>query len=95
MPNSPVGTRLLSLREATQLLPGRPHISTLHRWRLRGVRGIRLETVRVGGRRFVSTDALAKFIDETTKATASHDPVASPTTSCSTSAAERFLDAEL
>jgi hypothetical protein len=33
---------LLSLTEAAALLPGRPHVSTLHRWRLRGVRGVKL-----------------------------------------------------
>lgn len=53
---------LLSLREACAALPGRPHISTIHRWRLRGVRGVRLETILVGGRRFTSRTAIADFI---------------------------------
>jgi hypothetical protein len=52
---------LLSLREASQLLPGKPHISTLHRWRLRGIRGVKLITVMVGGRRWVHPDALRDF----------------------------------
>jgi len=59
---------LLPLRDAAASLPGRPHISTLHRWRLRGVRGIKLETVLVGGRRFTSQEALERFAANTTAA---------------------------
>ena len=42
--------------------------STVHRWRLRGARGVKLETVRVGGRRFSSQEALLRFFDGTTAA---------------------------
>lgn len=38
-----------------------PHISTLHRWRTRGVGGIRLECVRFGRRVVTSKQALARF----------------------------------
>jgi hypothetical protein len=58
---------LLSLSEAAASLPGRPHLSTLHRWRLRGVRGIRLETCLVGGARYTSREALQRFVESTTK----------------------------
>ena len=58
--------RLLSLADACKEIPGRPHISTLHRWRLRGVRGHRLETVLIGGRRFTSAEAIQEFIAATT-----------------------------
>jgi hypothetical protein len=64
---------LLSLAEASKVLAGRPHISSLHRWRLRGVRGIKLETVMVGGRRFVSRAALEEFAARVT-AIANGDP---------------------
>lgn len=48
---------------------GRPvNRSTVHRWRLRGARGVKLETVRVGGRRFSSQEALLRFFDDTTAA---------------------------
>jgi Protein of unknown function (DUF1580) len=53
---------LISFQEAPAFVPGRPHISTLHRWRLRGVRGVRLETVLIGGRRFTSREALQRFV---------------------------------
>ena len=38
------------------------HVSTVWRWRLRGVRGHRLKTVVVGGTRYVLEDDLNKFI---------------------------------
>ena len=38
------------------------HISTLHRWRLTGVRGYRLDTIVVGGRRYVIEESLETFI---------------------------------
>jgi hypothetical protein len=50
-----------SLSAAASSLPGRPHISTIHRWRLRGIRGIKLETCLIGGRRVTSAEALQRF----------------------------------
>jgi len=55
--------QLVSLPGAARRLPGQPHVSTLHRWRLRGVRGVRLETTLIGGKRFTSTEALQRFVD--------------------------------
>ena len=43
-------------------IPGRPHISTVVRWCTRGVRGLVLESVIVGGRRFTSVEALSRFV---------------------------------
>jgi hypothetical protein len=60
--------QLLTLSEATRLLPGRVHVSTVHRWRLRGVQGIHLETAVVGGRRYTSREALARFSEAVTAA---------------------------
>ena len=51
-------------------LGNRVHPSTIHRWRLRGARGSKLETVLVGGR-----EALLRFFDHTTTA---EDGVSSP-----------------
>lgn len=59
---------LLTLQAAARSLPGHPHISTLHRWRLRGIRGVRLETCLIGGSRYTSKEALQCFIDSTSKA---------------------------
>ena len=50
---------------------GKPvHVSTLHRWQLRGVRGIRLETWMVGGRRMTSREALVRFLERINKSQA-------------------------
>lgn len=62
-------TDYLTLSQAAATLPGRPHLSTLHRWRLRGVRGVRLRTCLVGGRRFTRPEWIAEFIDRTNEAT--------------------------
>ncbi|QDV74290.1 DUF1580 domain-containing protein [Botrimarina mediterranea] len=58
----------LSLAEAAKTLPGRPHLSTLHRWRLRGIRGVRLKTCLVGGRRYTTPRWLREFIAASTAA---------------------------
>lgn len=39
----------------------RPVLSTLHRWRSPGVRGIRLEAVRMGSRWYTSEGAISRF----------------------------------
>jgi len=48
-----------------EAIPGRGgepvHIVTLGLWHRRGVRGVRLETLMVGGRRCTSLEALARF----------------------------------
>lgn len=42
--------------------------STLHRWRLRGVRGVKLETILIGGKRHSSVASLQRFFDASTRA---------------------------
>lgn len=58
---------LISLAEAAKMLPRRrmgkrPHVATLYRWSVRGVRGVRLETCQVGSTRCTSRQALTRFI---------------------------------
>lgn len=59
---------LISATQATREVPGRPHVSTVWRWINRGVRGVKLETVMVGGRRFTSREAIARFNERITAA---------------------------
>lgn len=59
---------LISLTAAAKTLPGRPSVVTLWRWRNRGVRGVKLETVLIGGRRYTSREALARFSERCTAA---------------------------
>lgn len=51
---------LITLSEAAKLLPGRPAASTLWRWS-RGLRGVRLATVLIGGKRYTNRSAIQKF----------------------------------
>jgi Protein of unknown function (DUF1580) len=62
------GEKPLTLAEAARLLPKRPNPATLWRWRTKGVRGVKLETLLIGGRRYVSRVALQQFIDAVTSA---------------------------
>jgi hypothetical protein len=68
---------LLSLSEAGRSLPRQPGPSTLWRWHRRGISGVKLETVVIGGRRYTSHEALRRFVDATTSA---REPGASPAT---------------
>jgi hypothetical protein len=46
----------------------RPDRATVYRWTQRGVRGVRLESVSVGGHLVTSDQALTRFFDEQTVA---------------------------
>lgn len=64
----PGSEELITLQAAAGRLPcrraGRPtHPATLHRWRTQGLRGVRLESVRVGGVLCTSEAALVRFFD--------------------------------
>jgi len=48
------------------------HISTVHRWRVHGVRGVRLETFRQAGRRYSSREATRRFNQRVTDAADAH-----------------------
>jgi hypothetical protein len=39
----------------------RPDVSTLWRWAMRGRRGVRLETIQIGGSRCTSREAILRF----------------------------------
>ena len=62
---------LIPLREAPKHLPPRPngkriHISACYRWIGRGVRGVRLESIKIGGTTYTSKEALQRFGDRLT-----------------------------
>ena len=46
----------------------RVHPSTAHRWRIRGVRGVKLESVLAGGARCTSHEAMLRFLKNSTAA---------------------------
>jgi hypothetical protein len=65
--------KVISLSEATRLLPKSPrnkklHVSTLYRWMLGGLRSkdgmiVRLEMIKIGGTACTSQEALQRFFD--------------------------------
>ena len=55
---------LVKFQRAGKVIPGNPALCTLHRWRMHGVRGTKLETLLVGGIRYTSEEAIARFIAE-------------------------------
>lgn len=59
---------LVPLSDVPQRLPPRPsgrpiHLSTIYRWTQCGIRGVLLETIRIGGTNYTSTEALQRFAD--------------------------------
>lgn len=62
---------LIPLRDVPRCLPPRPngkhvHISAVYRWTLRGIRGVVLETIQVGGTRYTSREAIQRFSERLT-----------------------------
>ncbi|GDX93702.1 hypothetical protein LBMAG46_37120 [Planctomycetia bacterium] len=55
---------LIRLEQARREFPGKTLVSlaALHRWRLKGVRGVVLETLVVGGARYTSREAIDRFV---------------------------------
>jgi hypothetical protein len=59
---------LIAIRDLPAHLPRRPngrkvHVSACYRWIRRGVRGAKLEAVRIGGTTYTSLEALQRFAD--------------------------------
>lgn len=59
----PAGETYRRLSEHANRLPNRPATSTLWRWGKKGVRGVRLETIRIGGTIYTSDEAIARFLE--------------------------------
>ncbi len=64
---------LIALADVPPHLPDRrggrrPHVSCIYRWAQRGCKGIRLETIQVGGTSCTSIQALQRFFDRLTAA---------------------------
>jgi hypothetical protein len=57
---------LIPFGKLSSHVPGRPNQSTFHRWRLRGIAGVRLPVVHIGGRVYVEPEALEKFFADVT-----------------------------
>lgn len=82
MPYEIMQERLLTFAELARSLPRRRgdrpvHVATIHRWRSRGLRRIRLEAIRVGGAWHTSREAFCRFVHRLT-AQATADDVLLP-----------------
>ena len=58
----------LTLSDASKIVPGCPHASTLWRWSRQGLHGIRLEYLKIGRRIVTSREALDRFFQRVTEA---------------------------
>lgn len=58
-----VESKKLSLNKVAKYC-GDVHVSTVHRWITRGVRGRKLPSVVIGGRRFVLLEELEAFLEK-------------------------------
>lgn len=67
---------LINFEECGLLIPGNPARCTLYRWVLKGCRGVKLETIVCGHKRFTSKEAIARFI---AAQNAGESPVQAPT----------------
>jgi Protein of unknown function (DUF1580) len=84
-----VAEHLIPIREVPRHLPcrrtgRRVHISAVYRWIGRGVGGVQLESVKVGGSTYTTTEALQRFSDRL-----SHPNTDSPSAPSLTSSARR------
>lgn len=52
---------LVTVKQCRNEFPNRPSIPTIWRWMSSGVRGTVLESMNVGGRRYTSKEAIARF----------------------------------
>ena len=75
---------------ASRVPPAGVALSTAHRWRLNGVRGNKLATVLVGGRRYTSIEALERFL-----AAINGGQVATPSLSAATAKRQKATAAAL
>jgi Protein of unknown function (DUF1580) len=68
---------VLSLTDAAARLPRRRggkrvNVATLYRWASHGCRGVRLETLQIGGTKCTSLEALQRFFDRLTNPGCDH-----------------------
>lgn len=83
---------LIPFAMLTKEIPGRPHISSLHRWRQHGIRGVRLRSYLCGGRRCSTLADVEEFFAQVT---AAKDGTTSPRTTRQRQAAIRQAETEL
>ncbi|WP_404308153.1 DUF1580 domain-containing protein [Neorhodopirellula lusitana] len=56
---------LIGINQVPKQLQNRVHVSTVWRWTNRGIKGVQLETIKLGGKTLTSQQALGRFIKRT------------------------------
>ena len=56
--------KLLTISQAAKEIPSRPCSRSVWRWADSGINGIRLETIRIGAKRYTSREAISRFISK-------------------------------
>ena len=69
----------------------RLHVSTIYRWHLRGIKGVRLEAIRVGGTFCTSIEALQRFFERLAEPK-NQQPTSPTPSNASQMAVEKKLD---
>lgn len=88
--------KLFPVPKAVELATGRrPHPATCFRWRQHGISGVWLETVKLGGKRLTSVEAVHRFVEATTAAADGPRPSTPARTSRQRQAAISKAEAEL
>lgn len=90
---------LIAIRDAPKHLPLRNgkkvHVSAVYRWASRGLRGTVLESIKVGGTTYTSTEALQRFAERLTMGKAYADSPIRPSRRKAVEDAKKYLSAEL
>jgi hypothetical protein len=73
--NTPVFQDAIPIRRVPELLPGNPTLITVYRWIRHGIDGVKLPSIRIGGRRFVRRSDLQAFVERMTDASAPRPPM--------------------
>ncbi len=89
---------ILPLLQAAKRIPSNrngkaTHVSTVLRWIQKGVKGVRLEATRLGGRWLTSAEAVQRFADRLTAAQSGEDTI--PFSQSSRSSRAESADEEL
>jgi hypothetical protein len=83
----------ISLQKAIPLFPARPHRNTVIRWANRGIDGVKLMTVRFGGKRLTRPVWVEEFCKAVMGTSPEGNAAPSIETSATHNAAEDKLDA--
>ena len=65
------------LSKAGRLISTNPSQATMWRWALRGVDGVKLETFKIGGRRYTTPESVEKFVSRLNGPRSANDPLVS------------------